>query len=208
MPLLIGQCHVPTSVPVSVGVWQGCTATIIPYTSFLSSLPLFPPSLSFSLSHPFAQFEATGRKLVTTQCGHIFCNVCIRNSISTLHRCPTCRKKLTLKQYHHLYLWRFQSLAPGLRASFLVTTVLFTVLSFLLLSTTSSDKFFLYLLSRLHFLLSHGQYIILLSLEHVLLLLLYKVIVKLFWSIYKGLLLPWILQPARISEPRMLQTCT
>eukprot|EP00731_Ephydatia_muelleri_P020368 Em0013g95a len=50
------------------------------------------------------QFEKSGRQLVTTVCGHVFCNVCARNSISRQHACPTCRKKLTLKQYHPLFL--------------------------------------------------------------------------------------------------------
>ena len=50
------------------------------------------------------QFEKSGRQLVTTVCGHVFCNVCVRNSISRQHACPTCRKKLTLKQYHPLFL--------------------------------------------------------------------------------------------------------
>ena len=50
------------------------------------------------------QFEASGRQIVVTVCGHIFCNVCIRNAISTQHKCPTCRKKLSLRQYHPIFL--------------------------------------------------------------------------------------------------------
>lgn len=50
------------------------------------------------------QFEKSGRHIVTTVCGHIFCNVCIRSAISTQHKCPTCRKKLNLKQYHSIFL--------------------------------------------------------------------------------------------------------
>ncbi|KAL5486870.1 hypothetical protein EMCRGX_G019406 [Ephydatia muelleri] len=50
------------------------------------------------------QFENSGRQLVATLCGHVFCNVCARNSISRQHACPTCRKKITLKQYHRLFL--------------------------------------------------------------------------------------------------------
>ncbi|XP_071947234.1 E3 ubiquitin-protein ligase RNF4-like [Antedon mediterranea] len=44
------------------------------------------------------------RQLVSTVCGHIFCNVCIVNSIKNQHKCPTCRKKLTLKQFHPIFL--------------------------------------------------------------------------------------------------------
>ncbi|XP_019864413.1 PREDICTED: E3 ubiquitin-protein ligase RNF4-like isoform X2 [Amphimedon queenslandica] len=50
------------------------------------------------------QFESKGRKVSATICGHIFCNYCIRNAIITSHKCPSCRKTLTLKQYHQLYL--------------------------------------------------------------------------------------------------------
>ena len=51
-----------------------------------------------------SQFERLGRKLVTTTCGHVFCEVCIRNAISSLHKCPVCNKKLTLRQYHRLFI--------------------------------------------------------------------------------------------------------
>ena len=49
-------------------------------------------------------FTKSGRLLVTTKCGHLFCNSCIRQSITLLHRCPTCSGKLTLKQYHRIYI--------------------------------------------------------------------------------------------------------
>ena len=49
-------------------------------------------------------FERSGRKLVTTTCGHVFCDSCIRNAISSLHKCPVCSKKLSLKQYHRLFI--------------------------------------------------------------------------------------------------------
>ncbi|XP_033122496.1 E3 ubiquitin-protein ligase RNF4-like [Anneissia japonica] len=44
------------------------------------------------------------RQLVSTVCGHIFCNSCITNAVKTQHKCPTCRKKLTLKQFHQIFL--------------------------------------------------------------------------------------------------------
>ena len=49
-------------------------------------------------------FTEAGRSLVTTNCGHIFCDGCIRQSIQLMHKCPTCAKKLTLKQYHKIYI--------------------------------------------------------------------------------------------------------
>ncbi|XP_060085568.1 E3 ubiquitin-protein ligase RNF4-like [Ylistrum balloti] len=45
-----------------------------------------------------------GRQLNSTTCGHIFCNVCIQGAIQTQKRCPTCRKKLTLRQIHPIFL--------------------------------------------------------------------------------------------------------
>lgn len=51
-----------------------------------------------------SQFQKNGSKLVSTICGHIFCSQCLRSTITTMHRCPTCRKKLTLKQYHQLFI--------------------------------------------------------------------------------------------------------
>ena len=49
-------------------------------------------------------FEQRGCQVVSTNCGHIFCSACLRRTVTELHRCPTCRKRLTLKQYHTLYL--------------------------------------------------------------------------------------------------------
>ncbi|XP_031570401.1 E3 ubiquitin-protein ligase complex slx8-rfp subunit slx8-like [Actinia tenebrosa] len=44
------------------------------------------------------------RQLSSTTCGHVFCDKCIKNAIKTQSRCPTCRKKLTLRQIHPLFL--------------------------------------------------------------------------------------------------------
>lgn len=41
---------------------------------------------------------------VATICGHLFCKSCITLAIKTTHKCPTCRKKLTLKSIHPIYL--------------------------------------------------------------------------------------------------------
>ena len=49
-------------------------------------------------------FESMGRKLVTTNCGHVFCDECIKNAISSLHKCPVCNKRLTMRQYHRLFI--------------------------------------------------------------------------------------------------------
>eukprot|EP00243_Klebsormidium_subtile_P011729 TRINITY_DN6779_c0_g2_i3.p1 TRINITY_DN6779_c0_g2~~TRINITY_DN6779_c0_g2_i3.p1 ORF type:complete len:243 (-),score=21.88 TRINITY_DN6779_c0_g2_i3:148-876(-) len=40
----------------------------------------------------------------TTICGHIFCKQCIMDSIKATKKCPTCRKKLSVKDVHRIYL--------------------------------------------------------------------------------------------------------
>ncbi|XP_041370751.1 E3 ubiquitin-protein ligase RNF4-like [Gigantopelta aegis] len=50
------------------------------------------------------QIRRSGRQIFSTVCGHIYCNQCITQAINTQRCCPTCRKKLTLKQVHVLYL--------------------------------------------------------------------------------------------------------
>lgn len=49
-------------------------------------------------------FSTSSRFLVATNCGHLFCNECLRKSIALMHKCPTCSRKLSLKQYHRIYL--------------------------------------------------------------------------------------------------------
>ncbi|RWS29903.1 E3 ubiquitin-protein ligase RNF4-like isoform X1 [Leptotrombidium deliense] len=44
------------------------------------------------------------RKLISTNCGHIFCETCIKETIRNTKSCPTCRKKLTQKSYHPIFL--------------------------------------------------------------------------------------------------------
>ncbi|XP_076308253.1 E3 ubiquitin-protein ligase RNF4-like isoform X1 [Tachypleus tridentatus] len=48
--------------------------------------------------------QSSYRQLVSTVCGHVFCNSCIYEAIRTTHSCPKCRKKLTLRQYHPIFL--------------------------------------------------------------------------------------------------------
>lgn len=45
------------------------------------------------------------RQLYSTVCGHIFCSACIKQAIDVQHMCPTCRKRLTKRQIHQIYLW-------------------------------------------------------------------------------------------------------
>lgn len=41
----------------------------------------------------------------STICGHIFCSTCIKNCVKTQKKCPTCRKHLTSKMIHPLFLF-------------------------------------------------------------------------------------------------------
>lgn len=50
------------------------------------------------------QIQRSGRQLISTVCGHVFCEPCIKASITTQRCCPTCRKKLTQRQIHPLYI--------------------------------------------------------------------------------------------------------
>ncbi|XP_010926747.1 uncharacterized protein [Elaeis guineensis] len=40
----------------------------------------------------------------STICGHIFCDCCIKASIKAQKKCPTCRRKLTMNNFHRVYL--------------------------------------------------------------------------------------------------------
>lgn len=50
------------------------------------------------------EIRRSKRQLATTTCGHIFCKPCIRRAVQSQHACPTCRKKLTLKQIIPLFI--------------------------------------------------------------------------------------------------------
>ena len=42
--------------------------------------------------------------LQSTVCGHVFCRGCIMMAIENTKRCPLCRKKLTSRNVHPLYI--------------------------------------------------------------------------------------------------------
>ncbi|XP_023845215.1 E3 ubiquitin-protein ligase RNF4-like [Salvelinus fontinalis] len=52
----------------------------------------------------YAEIIESGRLVVSTKCGHLFCSHCLRDSLLRSHTCPTCRKKLTQKQCHPIYI--------------------------------------------------------------------------------------------------------
>ncbi|CAL4129316.1 unnamed protein product [Meganyctiphanes norvegica] len=68
-----------------------------------------PPPRAGSLSCPICldtlgSIQAQRRNLVSTVCGHVFCSHCLEESLKARKECPTCRKKLTKKQYHPIYI--------------------------------------------------------------------------------------------------------
>ncbi|KAM9356629.1 E3 ubiquitin-protein ligase RNF4 isoform 2-T2 [Symphorus nematophorus] len=52
----------------------------------------------------YSEIVESGRLVVSTKCGHVFCSQCLRDALTSSHTCPTCRKKLTHRQYHPLYI--------------------------------------------------------------------------------------------------------
>lgn len=46
----------------------------------------------------------SGRLLVSTRCGHVFCSLCLRDALNHSHSCPICRKKLPKGHYHPLHI--------------------------------------------------------------------------------------------------------
>ncbi|KAM8939558.1 E3 ubiquitin-protein ligase RNF4 [Pelodytes ibericus] len=52
----------------------------------------------------YSEIVQSKRLIVSTKCGHIFCSQCIRDALKNGNSCPTCRKKLTPKQYHPIYI--------------------------------------------------------------------------------------------------------
>ncbi|XP_034036850.1 E3 ubiquitin-protein ligase RNF4 [Thalassophryne amazonica] len=52
----------------------------------------------------YTEIVDSGRLVVSTKCGHIFCSKCLRDALRQSHTCPMCRKTLTHRQYHPIYL--------------------------------------------------------------------------------------------------------
>ncbi|KAM4732339.1 E3 ubiquitin-protein ligase RNF4 [Anableps anableps] len=52
----------------------------------------------------YSEIVESSRLVVSTKCGHVFCSQCLRDALTSSHTCPTCRKRLTSRQYHPLYI--------------------------------------------------------------------------------------------------------
>ncbi|CEP02784.1 RING-type domain-containing protein [Plasmodiophora brassicae] len=44
------------------------------------------------------------KELSSSTCGHVFCHTCIREAVRIHHRCPSCQRKLNLRDIHRIYL--------------------------------------------------------------------------------------------------------
>jgi len=55
----------------------------------------------------FAEVKASGRQVMSTTCGHVFCEECVKGVLSaaaSARKCPTCRKKLSSRAVHPLFI--------------------------------------------------------------------------------------------------------
>mmetsp|Transcript_22527 Transcript_22527/g.62236 ORF Transcript_22527/g.62236 Transcript_22527/m.62236 type:complete len:201 (+) Transcript_22527:84-686(+) len=68
-----------------------------------AALPALPPaSEGTGIKCPVCLDPIT--QMSTTHCGHVFCMPCIKDCIKAQKRCPKCRKPLTMKQVHRVFL--------------------------------------------------------------------------------------------------------
>ncbi|NXH93503.1 RNF4 ligase, partial [Pachycephala philippinensis] len=52
----------------------------------------------------YPQIMQSGRLILSTLCGHVFCSQCLPVALQTANFCPTCRTDLTPEQYHPIYI--------------------------------------------------------------------------------------------------------
>ncbi|KAJ0245494.1 hypothetical protein HA466_0179590 [Hirschfeldia incana] len=68
----------------------------------VSPAPPPPPPEEPKFSCPICMCPFTEE--MSTRCGHIFCRGCIRMAISKQGKCPTCRKKVTVRELIRVFL--------------------------------------------------------------------------------------------------------
>lgn len=66
-------------------------------------VPSDQPPVQFSDKKCPVCFDVLNQPSVTL-CGHVFCTECIRTVVRTSKQCPICRRKMTLKGFHPLYI--------------------------------------------------------------------------------------------------------
>ena len=45
-----------------------------------------------------------GKEVKATQCGHLFCSICLNKALKEKEQCPTCRKRAKLSQVIKIFL--------------------------------------------------------------------------------------------------------
>ncbi|XP_049587910.1 E3 ubiquitin-protein ligase RNF4 isoform X2 [Syngnathus scovelli] len=87
------------------------TSPAVPRVDFLTSLRrqssvrCTPGTISCPVCmDTYSEMVDSGRLVVSTKCGHVFCSQCLRDALRCSLTCPTCRKRLTPRQYHPLYI--------------------------------------------------------------------------------------------------------
>ncbi|KAK1579823.1 hypothetical protein QYE76_018607 [Lolium multiflorum] len=73
-----------------------------PMITMASPAPVKEVSKEPKFSCPVCMNELVNAS--STTCGHIFCQKCIRASIQAQSKCPTCRRTLSLSDFHRVYL--------------------------------------------------------------------------------------------------------
>lgn len=73
-----------------------------PITVIPSDTPL-PPNPTITERKCPVCFDVIKNPSVTL-CGHVYCTECIKAAVGAAKQCPICRKKLTSKGFHPLYL--------------------------------------------------------------------------------------------------------
>lgn len=61
-----------------------------------------PPPLEPTFSCPVCMGPLVEE--MSTKCGHIFCKACIKQAIAAQGKCPTCRRRVTMKDTIRIYL--------------------------------------------------------------------------------------------------------
>ncbi|NXM22306.1 RNF4 ligase, partial [Ploceus nigricollis] len=52
----------------------------------------------------YSEILQSGRLIMATMCGHVFCSECLPVALETVGLCPTCRVELTPDLYHPIYI--------------------------------------------------------------------------------------------------------
>ena len=66
-------------------------------------IPSDPPAVTVAERKCPVCFDLIQNPSVTL-CGHVYCTECIKAAVSATKQCPICRRKMTAKGFHPLYL--------------------------------------------------------------------------------------------------------